>query len=137
VVVSEATSRYVVDTHALKWYLLGEPELGPGAAAALKLVELGEAQLLIPAIVLAELVYLSEKKNAKPLPLDRVAETVASSVNMLLLDLGLTQLSAFEKLDPSLEMHDRLILADTLLSGATLITKDYRLQSAGVVPTIW
>lgn len=134
--ISEATGSYVIDTHALKWYLLDEPQLGPGASAALKLVELGEAQLLIPAIVLAELVCVFEKKG-KTLPIETVLQNVASNTNTHLLDLGLTQLSAFKKLGPTLEMHDRMILADALLYGATLITKGRRLQSAGVVPTIW
>ena len=136
VAVSEGTSRYVIDTHALKWYLLGEPQLGLGASAALRLVELGEAQLLIPAIVLAELVYVFEKKGI-PLPIETVALNVASSSNMLLVELGMVQLAAFEKLDPSLEMHDRLILADAIVAEATLITRDYSMQRAGLVPTIW
>lgn len=132
----EAESRYVLDTHALHWYLRGDPRLGPAARAVLELVGLGRAQLFIPAIVLAELVHLSEK-HGQPLPLESVARMIASSENIALVNLTLVQLTAFEKLDPSLEMHDRLILADALLAGATLITKDYRLQSAGVVPTIW
>lgn len=131
-----SASRYVLDTHALHWYLLGDPQLGPGARAALQLVGLGGAQLLVPAIVLAELVHLTEK-HGNPVPIDSVAKTIASSENMALVEMGLPQLTAFEKLDPSLEMHDRLILADTLLAGATLITKDRRLQNAGLVPTIW
>lgn len=132
----EAVARYVIDTHALLWYLLGEPQLGPGARAALSLVELGEAQLLIPAIVVAELMYLSQKLG-KPLPIETVAESIAGSSNIMLVELGLAQLMAFEQLDPSLEMHDRLILADALLAEATVITRDTRIQGAGLAPTIW
>lgn len=135
--VSDQTARrYVTDTHTWHWYVQDDPQLGTGARAALRLVETGESQLLIPAIVLAEFVCLCEKLRIRP-PMQRVAETIASNANIVLLDLSLAQLTAFEKLDPSLEMHDRLILADALLAGATLITRDDELQRAGVVPTIW
>ena len=131
----ETPSRFVIDTHTWHWYLQDDPQLSPGARAALRLVELGEAQLLTPAIVLAELVCLCEKLGI-PSPLEAVAQTIAGNRNMLVVDLGLVQLAAFEKLDPTLEMHDRLILAAAVVAEATLITRDRRLRSAGL-PTIW
>lgn len=129
-------ARYVIDTHTWHWYLQDAPQLGPGARAALKLVELGQAQLLLPAIVLAEFVYLCEKLGISS-SLEIVGHTIASSNSISLVELGLAQLMAFEKLDPSLEMHDRLILADALLAGATIITKDYNIQRTDLAPTVW
>lgn len=35
------------------------------------------------------------------------------------------------------EMHDRLIVAETLRRGATLITKDKHIITSGVVTVIW
>lgn len=128
--------RYVIDTHTWHWYLQDAPQLGPGARAALKLVELGHAQLLLPAIVLAEFVCLCEKLGISS-SLETVGHTIASSNSISLVELGLAQLLAFEKMDPTLEMHDRLILADALLAQATVITRDHGIQSAGLVPTIW
>ncbi len=135
-VVAEAVIRYVLDTHALLWYLQNDPELGAGAQAAMKLAERGDAQLLIPSIVLAELVCLCQELRIR-LSLDSLRQTIASVSNVMVLEMGLRQLLTFEKLDRSLEMHDRLILADALLAGATLVPRDRRLQDAGVVPTIW
>ncbi len=132
----ESPVRYVIDTHAWHWYLQSSPKLGSGAQAALKLVEAGEALLLIPAIVLAEFVCLCEKLRI-PSALDAVSQHIADSRNMLLIDTGLAQLQAFEKINLPLEMHDRLILADALLAEATLITRDRALQNSGLVPTIW
>lgn len=132
----DTANRYVIDTHTWYWYLQGSPRLGPGAQAALKLVELGQAQLFIPAIVLAEFVYLCEKLGISS-SLESMTQTIAGDENILLVDLGLAQLLAFERIDPSLEMHDRLILADALLADATIVTKDYHLQSIGLVPTVW
>lgn len=129
-------SCYVIDSHALHWYLLDPTRLGPGAQAALKLAEVGEAEMLVPAIVLAELVRVWEKAG-RAFPVDAVMQTIATSRNIHLIDLGLAQLTEFERIGPSLDIHDRLIMADALLAGATLITRDRKLQSAGVVPTIW
>ena len=129
-------SCYVIDSHALHWYLLDPTRLGPGAQAALRLAEVGEAELLVPAIVLAELVRVWEKAG-RAFPVDTVMQTITASRSIHLIDLGLAQLMELEHVAPSLDMHDRLILADAILARATLITRDRKLQAAGRVPTIW
>ncbi len=52
---------YVIDTHALIWYLRGSDRLGAAARAAFDDVTSGRAHMVVPAIVLAELVMLAEK----------------------------------------------------------------------------
>jgi predicted nucleic acid-binding protein len=52
---------YVADTHALFWYLTASPRLGSQAKAAFDRGAAGQATILIPAIVLAELHYVNEK----------------------------------------------------------------------------
>ncbi len=46
---------HVVDTHALIWYLQGNPRLGPQARAIFQAAERGQTRILISAIVLAEM----------------------------------------------------------------------------------
>lgn len=51
--------RYVVDTHALVWYLTNDTRLGVGARQVL---DDPSALLVIPTIVLAEAKHISERK---------------------------------------------------------------------------
>lgn len=51
---------YVVDTHALVWYLTGDRRLGPQAEAVLNDPDV---TLIIPAIVLAEIKDLAHKER--------------------------------------------------------------------------
>ena len=57
----EAVNRYVVDTHALFWYLTASPRLGLQARRALDEGARGQAVIYVPVIVLAELYFLNEK----------------------------------------------------------------------------
>lgn len=56
--------RYVLDTHALVWYLTGDVRLG---AAAQHILTNGDNQLIIPAIVLAEAKHIADRKRV-PVP---------------------------------------------------------------------
>jgi predicted nucleic acid-binding protein len=64
-------NRYVTDTHALFWYRIASPRLSATANAVFDDAAKGQATILIPAIVLAELFYINEKLGR---PLDFVAE---------------------------------------------------------------
>jgi predicted nucleic acid-binding protein len=57
---------YVADTHTLFWYFTASPSLGAQAQAAFDEAKQGQALIYIPAIVLAELYFLNEKK-ARPI----------------------------------------------------------------------
>lgn len=67
-------NRYVADTHALFWYLINSPELGSKARLAFDEADDGQAFIYVPAIVIAELFYLNEKKGK---PLDFAAKYAA------------------------------------------------------------
>jgi PIN domain nuclease of toxin-antitoxin system len=53
--------QYVVDTHALFWYLTGSTRLSQRAKAAFDEGATGAAVIYVPAVVLAELFFLNEK----------------------------------------------------------------------------
>jgi hypothetical protein len=61
----------VVDTRARLWYSIASPRLGSNAKAAFDEAAAGNAILIIPAIVLAQLFYLNEKLGR---PLDFAKE---------------------------------------------------------------
>lgn len=49
---------YVTDSHSLIWYLLDSPKLSFNASEVFKAVEQGRAKLLIPALVIAEIIFI-------------------------------------------------------------------------------
>ena len=103
-------SRFVVDTHTLWWYLT-EPERLPSAAAnVFNLTATGGANIWVPAIVVAELYYLSEKLGTPLTPSDLMVR-IAMSPGMGLSVLGQDQLELLPLLTEIPEMHDRLIAA--------------------------
>ncbi|MBI5670840.1 MAG: PIN domain-containing protein [Chloroflexi bacterium] len=52
---------YVIDTHALIWYLTGNRNLSAEARRIFRAAEKGETQLVVSAIVLAEMYYAQQK----------------------------------------------------------------------------
>ena len=54
---------YVADTHALYWHLTASPRLGTAAVRVFDEAARGEARILIPAIVLAELFWILAKQD--------------------------------------------------------------------------
>lgn len=48
---------YVADTHALLWYLADSPRLSSAAKQTFNQAEAGQATVVVPAIVLAELIW--------------------------------------------------------------------------------
>jgi len=47
---------HIADTHALLWYLADSPRLSPAAKQAFDQAKAGQATVVVPAIVLAELI---------------------------------------------------------------------------------
>jgi len=54
---------YVTDTHSLIWYLLNSSKLSFEDNKAFEEIEAGKAQLIIPAIVIAEIMYLVKRNK--------------------------------------------------------------------------
>lgn len=133
--VGEPEATYVADTHALYWYLQNPERLGAGASAAFRLAELRAALVWVPAIVVAELFYLTSKLG-QPLRPARLLEDLAEAAGLALSDLGAPQLSRLDAVNLP-EMHDRLIAAEALYRQATIISKDAALSASAAVATVW
>lgn len=54
--------QYVLDTHALIWYLTANPRLSAAAKSAFDEIDAGKAIGIVSVMVLAEIVLLEEKK---------------------------------------------------------------------------
>ena len=127
---------YVADTHALFWYLIDSPLLGPTARAAFNEAETENALIYVPAIVLAELYFLNEKKGH---PLDFVSkyQRLTQSSRFVLLPFFPATILDFDSCSATGEIHDRMIVADARRLGAKLITRDKKIMASGVVATVW
>ena len=132
----QALPVYVVDTHALYWYRNHPDWLRPGGDAVFRLAAAGAARIIVPAIVVAELYYLSLKLGA-PVHVADLLEDINRSLEFEFSELGQAQLTQMEEVGGVTEMHDRLIAAEALVWQAPIITVDGTLSRSRSVETIW
>jgi len=127
---------YIVDTHALVWFLEKNPRLTETAKVALSNPE---AQIVIPTIVLTEIVFLYSKKKIS-VDLSAVLSDVASSSNCTVYPLDE---EVVLRLPTNLDIHDAILVATGLLyrdlMGHTvaIISKDKIIKQANLINTIW
>jgi PIN domain nuclease of toxin-antitoxin system len=132
-------NEYVVDAHALIWFLEGNPRLGADACAAM---QDPTHMLYLPVIALAEACWITERgRCAVPSVADLLADVdadprlVVVPLDRAILNLSLTLASIHE-------MHDRQIVVTALhLSGigrtVPLLTCDSNITASGLVPVVW
>jgi PIN domain nuclease of toxin-antitoxin system len=133
------TNEYVPDAHALIWYMIGSPRLGPDARAAM---QAPNSLLHLPVIALAEACWAVERgKCAIPSVSDLLADVDADPrLSIVALDRAILDLSL--GLTSIREMHDRQIVATTLsFSGSgsvvRLLTCDSNIVASALVPILW
>jgi len=127
---------YVVDTHALVWYFTGSRKLGETALEVFRESTNGLHLMIIPAIVLAEVIDIAEKKRVG-ISFNELLEKIDCSGNFDLMALDREVLKMVDKLKGLYELHDRIIVATAKLLECPLITKDSRITEAEVVEVIW
>lgn len=127
---------YVPDTHCLIWRATGAPQLGVQAAAILTQVDQGNAELLIPAIVVAELLFTIERRKL-PINFSLLLQRWQANPAITIVPLTLDVLLLMRAVTTIPEMHDRLIACEAFLRKATLLTVDRSIVTAKFVPTIW
>ena len=99
-------ARFVADTHALWWYLWSRERLTPAASAVFRLAETGAATIVVPAIVVAELYFLSVKLGQTMTP-SQILEALAGVGGIELSDLGRAQLERLDRLPEIPEIQAR------------------------------
>ena len=128
--------QFVIDTHALWWYLNSPEMLTPHTSSILSMATAGDVTVIIPAIVVAELYYLSVKRG-DPIILSEFMNAVKDANGFEFSDLGLAQLERLDDLQEIPEMHDRLIAAEALVLDAPVITRDRVFSDSSQVETVW
>lgn len=127
---------YVTDTHSLVWYFTADSRLSKKALDAFEST-IAEGMIIVPAVVLAEIMYLA-KKGRIHIAFEDVLVQIEEYENITVAALDVDILRAADKLEYAFEMHDRLIVATAVyLEADGLITKDGTIISSGIVPVVW
>jgi predicted nucleic acid-binding protein len=127
---------YVADTHTLFWYFTASPALGAQAHAAFDEAKHGEALVYIPAIVLAELYFLNEKKD-RAIDYSATFALLVQSAQFVLLPFEPIDTLDFDHDKVVSDIRDRIIVGVARRLGAKLLTRDEQIVKNRVVATIW
>lgn len=125
---------FVLDTHALVWYLTDDAKLSARAASLIEQSERGGLNMVIPTIVLAELLTIVEKKRV-PLAMTTILDWMIACAGVLVSPLDLLVFAEMLRIGHGLELHDRIIAATANQYGVQVITRDPALSTT--VQTVW
>jgi len=126
---------YVTDTMALVLHLENRKSsqtVGDIFDAADK----GETTIHIPAMVLAEILYLSERQRIRSDIFD-VEKHLASFPTYKASPMSFDIVKSAVQITDIPELHDRLIAATAYYLDLNLITNDPKIQASTFVDTVW
>ncbi|MEH2284870.1 MAG: PIN domain-containing protein [Nostoc sp.] len=131
--------KYVIDTHALIWFLEGNARLGANANAILSNPD---SQLVIPATTLAEAVWIVERGRTSISSAKNLLSAVESDPRVVIYPLDKDVIEKTMSLSTINEMHDRQITATALVLASKgdevqLLTCDSNIIASGLVSIIW
>ncbi|MCW5924397.1 MAG: PIN domain-containing protein [Saprospiraceae bacterium] len=96
----------------------------------------GSNEIWIPAMVLAEVGYLAERKRISATVAD-VSKLVSTNQNFHFQELSADIVSLAFQIPDIPELHDRLIAATAHWLKIPLLTNDPAIQNSAAVQTIW
>ncbi len=127
---------YVVDTHALIWYLLNDKKLSGRAKAIFQAAEKNQTLLIMSSIVLAELYYANAKNKWFP-DFGELYADLISRPYMRFVPVDHVHIPEFTQDATVPEMHDRIIAGVARRLGVPLITSDPLIKNAAIVTIEW
>jgi predicted nucleic acid-binding protein len=127
---------YVTDTIGLTRYLADSVKLGNNARALFEEADTGNCIILIPAMVLMEIMYLSEK-NRIATTLPDIIDLVKDSINYQIYPINTGVVLKAKEITDIPELHDRIIAGTAAMLCLKLITKDETIGESTFVETIW
>ena len=128
---------YVLDTHTLIWYLAEKDKLSPEAERIFEIAERGETQLLISAIVVAELYHIGKKKLGLFDDFSRFYSELKQQPYFQFVPFMPDDVLRFERDEAVPEIHDRIIAGLARQLGVPLLTKDEEIVEAKLVRIIF
>jgi PIN domain nuclease of toxin-antitoxin system len=133
------TLKYVVDTHALIWYLEGNTRLGEQAR---RILADASSHLLLPAIALAEAMWIVEKGKTSIPSVVALLAALKADPRIEIVPLDATIVTKTKELTTINEMHDRQIVATALhlQDGGefiTVVSWGQNITESSSVDVIW
>ena len=130
----------VLDTHSWIWFINSPEELGKQASAAIDQARNSGGGLHISCISTWEIHMLASKGRLSltiapelwVTRCERLSFFRFAPVNNSIARLAVTSCDAMHA-DPA----DRIIVATALYLGASVVTRDEKIRSSGIVPCIW
>lgn len=134
-----STVKYILDTHALIWFLEGNSRLGANAKA---LLSEPTSELVLPAIALAESVWIVSRGRTSIPSVEALLQVISGDVRVVIYPLDQAVIEQTIQLYAINEMHDRQIVATALLIQAqgeqvALLTCDQNITAANPVTVVW
>ena len=129
----------VLDTHAVLWYLENSTELSAFARTRIEDAIRNARHVHVSVISVIEAVYLVERKKIPLAALQKLRQALGNpSVGLTIAHVDASVADALENIPRNIvpDMPDRIIAATALHLGLPLVTRDRRLQGAGI-QTIW
>ena len=133
--------KYILDTHALVWFVEGNKRLSESAKA---IIAATDSQMVLPLIALAEAAILIERGRTTISDASKFLTRVYTDTRIEIFPLTL---DIFERsLTPEglqvPELHDRFIVStglhlQDLGDTVEIITKDQAITDAGVLSVLW
>jgi predicted nucleic acid-binding protein len=102
----------------------------------LRKAENSEVEVLVPTVVLAELLYVAQRKKIS-LGIEEVLKRIGKGGDFVIVPFDFPIFEEVMKLPQELELHDRIIVATARTYGAKVLTKDEKITKSGVVQVIW
>ncbi|MCD4654407.1 PIN domain-containing protein [bacterium] len=126
---------YLADTVAVIRHFSKTGRMGKNARSIFEKTDNGLNTIWISAISIAEIMYLSEK-NRINLNLNQFRSTVEDLDNYKILNLSMEIVLIASEI-PSLELHDRLIVASAKYLNIPIITCDAKISNQNDVVVLW
>jgi len=129
----------VLDTHTVLWYLEYSQELSSIARTTIEDAIRDARDVHVSAISLIETVYLVERRRLPLTALQRLRSALSnpnSGLFVVSIDTDVADTLQNVPRDVVPDMPDRIIAATALHLRLPLVTRDRRLQAAGI-ETIW
>jgi len=131
--------KYVVDTHALIWFIEGNSRLGSNAKTILSNPD---SELILPATALAEAVWIVERGKTSIPNANALFTLVETDSRIKVYPLDTDVIESTINLSAINEMHDRQIVATALLLESqseivALLTCDQNITASNLVTIIW
>jgi len=133
--------KYILDTHALVWFVEGNKRLSESAKAV---IAAADSQMVLPLIALAEAAIIIERGRTTISDVSKFLARVYADTRIEIFPLTL---DVFERsLTPEglriPELHDRFIVStglhlQDLGETVEIVTKDQAITDAGVLSVIW